>query len=59
MPWRRRYPSITELPEIDVSKPGRHSYFVQHADENKFGQFEVEVSSVRCLPGRYNCAASC
>mmetsp|Transcript_8825 Transcript_8825/g.26425 ORF Transcript_8825/g.26425 Transcript_8825/m.26425 type:complete len:603 (+) Transcript_8825:130-1938(+) len=38
-----RYSSITELPELDVSKPGRHSFFVQHAAENKFGQFEVEV----------------
>ncbi len=35
-----------DIPPVDISKVGSYSYLVQHAGDDKFGQFTVEV----CIP---------
>lgn len=37
------YPSVVDLPEIDVSKPGQHQLYVQHGVDGSFGGFEIEA----------------
>jgi phosphoglucomutase len=37
------YYSAEDLPEVDLSKIGSHTFTVQHGDDTKFGQFTVEV----------------
>ena len=32
-----------DIATIDISKVGRYSFLVQHAGDDKFGQFTVEV----------------
>ena len=32
-----------DIPMIDIFKVGSYSYLVQHANDDKFGQFTVEV----------------
>jgi phosphoglucomutase len=39
------YYSAEDLPEVDLSKIGSHTFTVQHGDDTKFGQFTVEVMS--------------
>jgi phosphoglucomutase len=37
------YYIAADLPDVDLSKPGSHTFMVQHGDDTKFGQFTVEV----------------
>jgi len=39
---------VEDLPEVDLSKTGSHTFMVQHID-GQFGQFTVEVSFLRIL----------
>lgn len=38
------YPSVVDLPELDVSRPGRHQFYVQHGVDGSFGGFEIEAT---------------
>lgn len=44
------YYSAEDLPEVDLSKTGSHTFTVQHGDDTKFGQFTVEVMRLLRIP---------
>ncbi len=45
------YNTVEDLPEVDISKAGKHSFMVQHAEGADFGPFLVEVSYLLYVRG--------